>query len=347
VRAASQGDTIEQTTQELKNVPSSNTIRYHLNKLEDFANLEKEINTALKCQIPKGLKKKKLSLAIDINLIPYYGKPSEAEKPYIYRSQAKQGTCSFYAYATLYVIQKGKRVNLAIRGVRYWDTKVAIITYLLAELSSLKIAIKKLYLDREFFSVAAISWLIALGIPLLMPAIRRGKKGGINQFLKGRKSYKTSYTMCDQNRRKVTFELWIVCRYRQVKRRKKGIEYLVYVVHKIKTSLSYVRENYRRRFGIESSYRLKNSCRIRTTTKNPVLRFLFLGISFLLLNIWVNFLWRRVSQPRKGGRLIYNKIFPLKQMLSFLRQAVDPKFQVVDTLYIPLPEPSKSEGILV
>jgi hypothetical protein len=116
VRAASQGDTIEQTTQELKNVPSSNTIRYHLNKLEDFANLEKEINTALKCQIPKGLKKKKLSLAIDINLIPYYGKPSEAEKPYIYRSQAKQGTCSFYAYATLYVIQKGKRVNFRVNA---------------------------------------------------------------------------------------------------------------------------------------------------------------------------------------------------------------------------------------
>ncbi len=33
--------------------------------------------------------------------------------------------------------KKGKRVTLAIRGVRWLDTKVAIITYLLAELSTL------------------------------------------------------------------------------------------------------------------------------------------------------------------------------------------------------------------
>ena len=96
--------------------------------------------------------------------------------PYIYRSKAKDGTCSFYAYATLYVIKKNKRVTLAIRGVRWHDTKVAIITYLLASLINLnfKGQIKKLYLDREFFSVAIIRWLKALDIPFVMPAIRRG-----------------------------------------------------------------------------------------------------------------------------------------------------------------------------
>ena len=86
-------------------------------------------------------------MAIDLNLIPYYGKPKDSEKPYIYRSKAKDGTCSFYAYATLYTIKKGRRVTLAIRGVRCQDTKVAILTHLLAELSSLKIQVKRLYLD--------------------------------------------------------------------------------------------------------------------------------------------------------------------------------------------------------
>lgn len=150
VRAASDEATIEQTSKELKNCPSSNNIRYHLNKIKDFQQLETEINLALKSRIPQGLNKKKQTLAIDLNLIPYYGKPTEKEYPYIYRSQAKNGTCSFYAYATLYVIKKGKRVNLAIRGVRWADTKAAIITYLLAELSDLNIYIRQLYLDREF-----------------------------------------------------------------------------------------------------------------------------------------------------------------------------------------------------
>ena len=83
---------------------------------------------------------------------------------------------------------------------------------------------------------------------------------------------------------------------------------------------------------------MKNLCRIKTTAKKPTLRLLFVGISFLLVNIWVNLLWRRISRSRRGARLIYRDKFPLKQMLSFLRQAVDRIFQVVEAIYIPLEE---------
>lgn len=107
------------------------------------------------------------------------------------------------------------------------------------------------------------------------------------------------------------------------------------MVHKIKTDLSYIHQDYRKRFGIESSYRLKNICRIRTTNKKPVLRLLFVGISFILVNIWVNFLWLKISRKRKGGRLIYRELFSLKQMLGFLRQAVDNIHEVVQGIYLP------------
>ncbi|MEH2065449.1 MAG: hypothetical protein V7K50_24850 [Nostoc sp.] len=65
------------------------------------------------------------------------------------------------------MITKNKRVTLAIRGVRQLDTSVALITYLLAELDSLKINVKKLYLDRGFFNTPVIRWLQALDIPNL------------------------------------------------------------------------------------------------------------------------------------------------------------------------------------
>ncbi len=133
----------------------------------------------------------------------------------------------------------------------------------------------------------------------------------------------------------VTFDLWIICKYKNGKRGKHGIEYFAYVAHRVKTSLTYLHQDYRKIFGIESSYRLKNLCRIRTTTKKPVLRLLFVGISFLLVNIWVNLLWRKVSKPRIGGRLIYRELFTLKQMLAFLQQAVDRIYQVVEFVYIP------------
>ncbi len=132
----------------------------------------------------------------------------------------------------------------------------------------------------------------------------------------------------------VTFDLWVICKYRKGKRRKYGIEYFAYVVYKADISLSYIHEDYRKRFGIESSYRLKNLCRIKTTNKKPALRLLFVCLSFLLVNVWINLLWHRISIPRKGGRLVYRELFTLKQMLMFLCQAVDRIYQVVEGVYL-------------
>ena len=85
----------------------------------------------------------------------------------------------------------------------------------------------------------------------------------------------------------VTFPLWIICKYLKGKRGKFGIEYLPYVVYKVDISLDYLYQDYRKRFGIEASYCLKNICRIRSTTKNPLIRLLYVEISFLLVNIWI------------------------------------------------------------
>ncbi len=45
--AASSGDSIENTAKLLKNVPTANDIRYHLNKINNFEELEAQINQAL------------------------------------------------------------------------------------------------------------------------------------------------------------------------------------------------------------------------------------------------------------------------------------------------------------
>ena len=97
VKAASSGDSIENTAKILKNISTANNIRYHFDKINNFELLESQINQALKSRIPARIQKGCLKIAIDLNLIPYYGKPLNEELPYIYRSEAKSGTCSFYA----------------------------------------------------------------------------------------------------------------------------------------------------------------------------------------------------------------------------------------------------------
>lgn len=174
----------------------------------------------------------------------------------------------------------------------------------------------------------------ALDIPFEMPAIIRGKHGGIRELIRGRRSYKTSYTLNSQKYGSVTFQVWIVCTYKNGKRRAHGREFFVYAVHQVKLSLHLIHDDYRLRCGIESSYRMKNQCRVKTTIKNPTLRFLFVALAFLIINIWIYLLWHYLSRLRSSSRQVFSNLFTLKQMLEFLRQTIDRNYRLVCEVYL-------------
>ena len=48
-------------------------------------------------------------------------------------------------------------------------------------------------------------------------------------------------------------------------------------------------ETYRKRFGIETSYRQMHECRIRTSTRKPILRLLYFALAMLMRNGWIWF----------------------------------------------------------
>ncbi|MDX1398241.1 MAG: transposase, partial [Oceanospirillum sp.] len=302
--AASRQDTVEHACQVLTGVPSSNDVRYHLNQLEDMAELETQANETLQGRLPDGIGNHRHRLAIDLHLIPYYGVANESEARYIYRSQAKAGTTTFFAYATVYVIRCHRRVTLALHAIPCGETLVATLTILLARLSSLQVKVKRLYLDRGFYSVPVIRWLQALRIPFLMPAIIRGKRGGTRALCHGRHSYRTQYTLKSPQYGSVVCQMAVVCRYLKGHRHRHGIQYLVFVVYRVEVALTQLPSHYRNRFGIETSYRLKNPCRIRTTTKHPLVRFFYVALAFILVNFWIWLLWTYVSQSQRGGRRV-------------------------------------------
>ena len=73
----------------------------------------------------------------------------------------------------------------------------------------------------------------------------------------------------------------------------------VYAYWGIARRVDWVKETYRKRFGIETSYRQMNQCRIRTTTKKFNVRFLYVAIGLLLRNLWV-WLHHFVVEPTAG-----------------------------------------------
>lgn len=130
------------------------------------------------------------------------------------------------------------------------------------------------------------------------------------------------------------FKNGIVCTYKKGKRRAHGREFFVYAVHKVKLSLHSIHDDYRLRFGIESSYRMKNQCRIKTTVKNPTIRFLFVALAFLIINIWIYLLWRYLSTLKRRSKKAFSDLFTLKQMLEFLRQTIDCNYGLVREVHL-------------
>ena len=90
--------------------------------------------------------------------------------------------------------------------------------------------------------------------------------------------------------KQATFQAHVVVRYSKGKYRSNGRRYFAYAVYGMDgmdMPVSKTIREYRKRFGIESSYKQKNLALPRTSTKHPVLRLLYVGLAFLLVNVWI------------------------------------------------------------
>ena len=90
---------------------------------------------------------------------------------------------------------------------------------------------------------------------------------------------------------------------------------------------------YRLRFGIETSYRQMHEGRIRTTTRRPVVRLLYVGIALVLRNLWVWLHYTILSMPRRGGRVILLERLRWETLLLWLLHVVEERFGVADVTY--------------
>jgi IS4 transposase len=65
------------------------------------------------------------------------------------------------------------------------------------------------------------------------------------------------------------------------------------------------RYHYEKRFGIEASYRLSKQSIATTSSLDPVVRLLYVVVSFLLQNVYRYLHWEYLATPRRGGRRLW------------------------------------------
>ena len=81
----------------------------------------------------------------------------------------------------------------------------------------------------------------------------------------------------------------MVKRYSKGRYQRHSSKWFAYAVAVLPDGISpaQVFELYRQRFGIESSYRQMNLTRARTSTRNPAIRLLLVGLAFVLFNLYI------------------------------------------------------------
>ena len=326
----------------LDRVPSDETARKALlATLPGYDTLQRQLNAALAGHLPKALRKRLQRIAIDLTLIPYHGKPFR-DLDEIDRSQAKDGTSHFHAYATAYVVRKGQRFTVALTGVNKGESLKDVVQRLLQQAARVGVRPRLLLLDRGFYSVAVVRYLQAARYPFLMPVVCHGRSpkqpGGPTGSYVFR-TWKTSgwshYTLTEaKTGRTATVSIGVRCRNRRGERGRHGREALVYAYggHQ-PASPEAVFTTYRLRFGIETSYRQMHAGRIRTTTRRPVVRLLYVGIALVLRNLWVWLHYAVLSRPRRGGREILLERLWWDTLWLWLLHVVEETFGVNDVTY--------------
>ena len=327
MKAASENISIDAACRDLEHSASSNRVRELLNEqlnVEQLPGIEDEINAALAARLPKQMLRYRVEAAIDEHDEPYYGKAVQLE-PYVIRSKAKAGTTRFFRIISLYVIYRHMRLTIAVAFVQPKDKTVDIVRRLLQRAQALDFQISVLYLDRGFCSGAIISYLQKIKQPAILACTIRGKNGGTRQLCRGRKSYRTRYTFTDGT----SVDMAVVATLVPGKDKKRRRKWLLFVVIGLDWKPKTVYRHYRSRFGIETSYRILRRVRVKTTSRNPALRFFLLGFALLLVNIWAFLRWFVARIPGRGPHRIKPTHFQFQLFVSMLRRAIEQLYGVV------------------
>jgi Transposase DDE domain len=332
--AAARISSISETCRRLTDVPSKEIYAKALYaQLFCLEELKRKVNAAFVAHLPRALRrprKRPLRVAIDLTLIPYYGRHPLGH-PEIYRSKAKAGTRSFFAYATAYVLLHGQRFTLAVTPVTRSEALKDVLQELLARVSKAGLRPGLLLLDRGFYSVEIIRYLQRARRPFLMPVICHGRDADHPKGPSGSKVFKLmtksgwfEHTVGDPKKKGRAQATVSICVKRARLTDRHGRtkwDTWVYAYWGITPKrVDWVKRTSRKRFGIETSYRQMNQCRIRTTTRKFNVRFLYVAIGLLLRNLWVWLHHVVLSTPRRGCRRYNWERLRVERMLLWLEQ---------------------------
>jgi putative transposase len=329
VRAAAAMRSLSAVVREATQVPSLETLRTALRALlpPTPEALVPPLRAALHERLPKALSRRPRAMAIDLHLRPFYG---PRDTPGSYRGQARAGTKTFFAYATLMVLRRGASFTVGVVPVVNGQDLTTVLDRLLAQADAAALRPKVLLLDRGFYAATTIAWLQRRGLRFVMPMIRRGRPDGAGGgtgttpfFGRARHGW-DSYTWTARPRRSGRKQAAVTVTVAVCMAARPGRAPLVFACSGLRgRAPASVAALYRRRFRIETCYRQLGEGLARTSTRDPVRRLLLVGIALVLRDVW---LWLHATYLSgwEGNRWrSHPELLRLRRLTDWLIVALD------------------------
>lgn len=255
-----------------------------------------------------GVFKRHAVVAIDYTHDPFYG---DINAPMVIGGKQDRGTCWGYNYASIHIVEAGRRLTLYTMPVDQFTEKANAVAMLLQQAKARGVHVRLVLLDRGFFSAEVINMLKKIGVRFVMPAVKyQTVKDAISEHHDSTATSVVRFTL-GEDEKAACFNLAVYPvpkeRLKSKGKRKKELSlydlYFAFATNlprSVAASVSFIPQEYRRRWGIETGYRVQGMVKAKTTSKNYVLRLTYRLAAVFVYNIWQygNFLFcRALGQP--------------------------------------------------
>ena len=226
-------------------------------------------------------------VAVDMHLIPRYDKKYGAE---LVRSKTKSGTYVFERYVTIQCLVRGSRLVLGVLRMPALESVSTFVRKIVDFARRAGIGTGTVMMDREFFATDVMLELDALGVSYLVPCKNTDAVvDAIDEFAAGARGRVSAAAITTApGRRAARYTMIITGRKKLRKKRRR---------QKLAPSERYIAfatnnpgldpDEYSRRWGIETGYRMIENARAKTHSKNPAVRLLCFVFSAAVYNSWV------------------------------------------------------------
>jgi len=275
-------------------------------------------------QLGRRRRRRRWVVALDLHYCPFYG---DRRTPGVIGGQKKQGTQYFYAYATAELVHRRHRYTVGLWALQGPPKPHVVVRQLLAQLQARGLRPRGVVLDSGFDSGEVLLLLQERGLAYTVPLRRKGR--GSNRrnrcFALPVGTVTQAGWVTEDTRRPVQTQA-VVWPHPGQKRAQ------VYAFGGWGQPRALARARavwagrqarrwYRRRFGIETSYRQLHECQGRTTGKDVAYRLLLVGLALLLrqARVWLTGALAPGQRARPSAWL---QALPLQRLLSWLAEVL-------------------------